>query len=296
MDLVRGLNVGVPLTNLDKFLYEEANLRKAEVLAYYACISPAMIPHVKDRPLTLVRCPNGHEAQCFFQKHAKLGVPDVVRRISIGGENEPYLVADRMEALVALAQLGVLEFHTWPCHASHVERPDQLIFDLDPSEELAWSAIVDAARELRERLRALGLESFVKTTGGKGLHVVAPVLRELDWDSHKAVARAVADAMAADSPQRYLTSIRKDLRKGRIFIDYLRNGRGATAVAPYSTRARAGAPVATPLDWAELDSLEPPYFNVATVLARIGQSDPWTEYQRVRQRVKIPARSRRSSA
>jgi len=293
LQLVQGLNLGIKFSNLEKVLYPEQNLRKAELIAYYASIASVMLPHVQDRPLTLVRCPNGR-GKCFFQKHANEGVPDFVRRVPIAEADEKfedYLVVDDPRGLVSLAQLGVLEVHTWPCHAAQVERPDQFVFDLDPGEGLAWSAVTAATLELRDRLQALGLESFVKTTGGKGLHVVLPVRPQLDWDTHKAFASALSDAMARDSPRKYLTSMRKDQRKGRVFLDYLRNGRGATAVAPYSTRAREGATVATPLSWDELEAKTQPSFNVGSVLGRLSQPDPWREYSKLKQTISAKALS-----
>ncbi len=282
--LVGSLNVGVEFTNLDKVLYAEQNLRKAELIAYYASVAGAMLPHIKGRPLTLVRCPDGRRKKCFYQKHAAAGVPSVLRRVSIAERDKTgtYLAVSDLAGLLALPQMGALEVHTWPCHADAVERPDQLVFDLDPGPDLPFTRVIDAARELRERLAELGLESFVKATGGKGLHVVLPVKRRLDWDTHKAFAFALADAMARESPKKYLTNMRKDLRVGRVFLDYLRNARGATAIAPYSTRAREGATVATPLSWDELGSeFDPRQFNVRTVLSRVNGVDPWRDYKKL---------------
>jgi len=285
LNLVKSLNVGVSFTNLDKLLYPEVHLRKAELIAYFASVAGLMLPHVEGRPLTLVRCPHGRQAKCFYQKHANTGVPPAVRRVTLkerGDKLEPYLAIDDMAGLLALPQLGALEIHTWGCHADDVERPDQFVFDLDPAEDLAFNAVIDAARELRERLRELGLTSLVKTTGGKGLHVVVPVKPRLDWDAHKAFALAVVEAMARESPRRYLTRARKDLRRGRVYLDYLRNSRGATAIAPYSTRAREGATVATPLSWDELGAgFDPRAFDVGALLRRVNQADPWGDYAKL---------------
>ncbi|MFT3925403.1 MAG: non-homologous end-joining DNA ligase [Myxococcales bacterium] len=296
IELVRNLAVGVEFSNLQKVLYPERNLRKAELIAYFASVAGLMLPHVQGRPLTLVRCPNGRAAKCFYQKHANSGVPHVLRRVQIPERNqklEPYLALDDVAGLLALPQLGALEVHTWPCHADKVEQPDQFVFDLDPAEGLPFRAVVDAALELRQRLVELGLVSFVKTTGGKGLHVVLPVKRQLDWELHKAFALAVAEAMAQDSPKKYLTNVRKDLRRGRVYLDYLRNGRGATAIAPYSTRAREGATVATPLSWDELEpELDPKRFHVGSVLSRIGEVDPWRDYAKLRGQT-VTAKARR---
>jgi bifunctional non-homologous end joining protein LigD len=247
-----------------------------------------MLPHVGRRPLTLVRCPEGRQKHCFFQKHPRQGLPEVVRRIPIREERKTadYLYVSDLAGLLALVQNGVLEIHTWGCHIDRVERPDQLVFDLDPDEALPFSATSDAAFELRERLHALGLTSFLKTTGGKGLHVVVPLLRRHTWDEHKAFARGFVEQMARETPALFVTEAKKSLRKGRVFLDYLRNGRGATAVAPYSPRAREGAPVATPLTWEELEKAKArPSFDVSSVLERLStlKQDPWHDYGSVKQ-------------
>jgi bifunctional non-homologous end joining protein LigD len=295
-ELVRALPVDFELTHLDKLLYPEQGIRKAELLAYYAVVAEWMLPHVANRPLTLVRCPDGRHRQCFFQKHARPGVPAAVGRIEIeeeGGKRETYMRVDDLPGLVALGQLGVLEVHTWVCHADAVERPDQLVFDVDPDTSLAWERVVEAALDVRRRMRALGLESFTKTTGGKGLHVVAPVTRRLSWDDHKGFARALAERMATEHPELYTANARKAERKGRIFLDALRNGRGATAVAAYSPRAREGAPVATPVTWKELEAgIRPRDFTVFTIPQRLSQlhADPWAGYANLRQAITAAAR------
>jgi bifunctional non-homologous end joining protein LigD len=295
LSLVKQLPVQFPLTNLTKVLYPEPQVRKADLIAYLVAISDWMLPHLGDRPLTLVRCPNGPREHCFFQKHAKDTVPPVVKRVAISeekGEQDYMRVNDPM-GLVALAQLGALELHSWQCHADDVEAPDRLVFDLDPDEKLGWDAVRDAALDVRARLEKLGLESFVMTTGGKGLHVVAPVQRRLSWDEHKAFSKAFAEQMARAEPQRYVSNIRKDLRKGRIFVDYLRNGRGATSISPYSPRARSHASVATPLTWEELEAgVDPASFTIKTVIGRVHQleGDPWDGYFELKQSVVASAR------
>jgi bifunctional non-homologous end joining protein LigD len=300
-DLVRALPVGFPLTNLDKVLYPELGLRKAELIAYYASMADRMLPHLADRPLTLVRCPEGRHNPCFFQKHAVKGVPEVVRRIEIAEDRGAgtYMLVDDLAGLVALAQLGTLEVHTWACHADKVERPDQLIFDIDPDVGLAWDRVVEAALDVRGRLSELGLQSFVKTTGGKGLHVVAPVRRRLDWEAHKEFAHALVERMAADHPDRYTTNARKTQREGRLFLDYLRNARGATAVAPYSPRAREGATVAMPLTWQELErGIDPRDFTVFTAGKWLDERgrDPWAGYGDLRQAISARAVRKLSGA
>jgi bifunctional non-homologous end joining protein LigD len=293
--LVKQLPVQFPLTNLNKQIYPEAGVRKADLIAYLVAISDWMLPHLGDRPLTLVRCPDGPEENCFFQKHAKQSVPPVVKRVAISeakGEQDYMRVTDPF-GLVALAQMGALELHTWQSHADDVEAPDRLVFDLDPDEKLGWDAVREAAVDVRDRLSMLGLTSFVMTTGGKGLHVVAPVRRKLTWDQHKAFSKAFAEQLARAEPRRFVSSIRKDLRKGRIFVDYLRNGRGATSIAPYSPRARSHASVATPLTWQELErGVGPASFTIKTVIGRVHEleGDPWDGYFELRQSIVASAR------
>ncbi|MET0287463.1 MAG: non-homologous end-joining DNA ligase, partial [Polyangiales bacterium] len=293
IDLVKQLPVKVKFTNLDKLLYPEG-FRKADLVAYYAAVSSRLMPHVADRPLTIVRYPEGRAGHSFFQKHANQSTPAAVKRVPVteDGKTEQYLAIDDLDGLLALPQLGVLELHTWVAHDP--ERPDQFVFDLDPDESLPWDAVVQAALHMRDALAALELTSFVKTTGGKGLHVVLPITPKHDWDTHRAFAKGVSESLAKAHPKLYLTNMRKDLRKGKLFLDYLRNGRGATAIAPYSTRAREGATVATPLSWQELErGVNPKDFNIRTLMKRIdAPEDPWAAYARTKQ--SLGAKQRRA--
>jgi bifunctional non-homologous end joining protein LigD len=274
---------GVRLSNSDKLLYAGQGISKSDLAEYYLAIAPRMLPHVALRPITLVRCPTGRQRACFFQRHAGAGIPRQIEQMKVPGFDKPYLFIRDAPGLVALVQIGTLEIHPWGVSAAAPDRPDRLIFDLDPDEGLGFGAVIAAAREVRDRLAAYGLESFVKTTGGKGLHVVAPILPKADWKTAKAFAKRLSDEMAADAPDRYLTRISKAERAGRLFIDYLRNDATATAVAPYSTRAREGAPVAMPIAWEELvDGLDPAAFTVRTAAARAAQrSDPWADLPRL---------------
>jgi bifunctional non-homologous end joining protein LigD len=286
---LRALPLGFSLTNLEKMLYPDAGVRKLHLLAYYASIAEILLPHTSGRPLSLVRCPGGASAKCFYQKHATEGFPEVVGRVSIveGGRPQPYMMIEDLAGLVALGQMGVLEIHSWMCHADDVEKPDEIVLDIDPDTDLPFAEVVETAQLLHAKLDALGLTSFVKTTGGKGLHVALPVGRRLDWETHKEFARALVTQVAEEHPGRFVTTVRKDRRKGKLFLDYLRNGRGATAVVPYSPRARPGAPVATPLAWDELTpSLDPKRFTLATVLERVAsRPDPWSGFASVRQSI-----------
>jgi bifunctional non-homologous end joining protein LigD len=274
----------IRLTHPNKVLDPLTNLTKQQLADYYWAVAPLMLPHVAFRPLSLVRCPEGSSAQCFFQKHVNHMLPKGIGGIPIAdkeGKVEPYITLNsehsNREALAGLAQMGVLEVHPWGSRNEDVEHPDRLIFDLDPDESLAWPTVTEAADDVRARLKKLGLTSFLKTTGGKGLHVVIPIKPTLDWPTAKEFAHRFVLSMEKSNPQLYLTKMTKSARAGRIYLDYLRNERGATAVAPYSPRARAGCAVSMPLSWSELHSSERPTFNVAEFAdwqARL-KKDPW---------------------
>lgn len=285
---------GIHLTHPDRVLYPEQGLTKLDLAEYYQAVGDWILPHLEHRPLSLVRCPQGSEKGCFYQKHLREGLPDAVHSIDIeekDGGREPYPMVDSVAGLVALVQIGVLELHGWGALASDVDKPDRLVFDLDPDPSVPWKGVVEAARLLRQRLVELGLQSFVQTTGGKGLHVVAPLARRRDWDEVKPFARALAESLVAEAPELYLSKASKAARKGKMFIDWLRNGRGATAIVPYSTRARKGATVATPLAWEELDRAKPAAFNVETVPARLAslKHDPWDGFWKLRQTLRADA-------
>lgn len=279
---------GVRLSNPDKVLYPEQGITKSELADYYLAVADHMLPHVGNRPITMVRCPTGQEKKCFYQRHAGSGVLEQLHEVKVPGFDDPYLYINDAAGLVAMVQMGVLEMHPWGVTIERPDKPDRVIFDLDPDEGLGFGDVVRATLEVRERLQALGLVSFVKTTGGKGLHVVVPIEAVGDWRSAKAFAKSFSEQMAADAPDRYLTKISKAERVGRIFIDYLRNDPTSTAVGPYSTRSRPGAPVATPLDWSEVDdNLQPAKFNLKTVPERLRslKKDPWADIDRVKQRL-----------
>ncbi len=279
---------GIRLTHPDRVLYPEQGLTKADIAKYILAVSRWMLPHLARRPLNLVRCPQGEDGVCFYQKHFDAGLPDGVHGVSIEEKEarQTYATVDDLRGLIALVQIGVLEFHPWGSTIDRLEQPDRLIFDLDPDPALPWSDVTAAALELRDLLSSLDLVSFLKTTGGKGLHLVSPIRPGLDWERVKSVAHAIAKRLADGAPQRYTIALAKNSRRRRIFIDYLRNSRGQTAVAPYSPRAREGAPVATPLAWAELEAgARPQSFTVATLPKRLarGFKDPWAKMAALRQ-------------
>jgi bifunctional non-homologous end joining protein LigD len=278
---------GVRLSNPDKVLYPEQGITKSELAEYYVAVADRMLPHVANRPVTMVRCPTGSEKKCFYQRHAGSGVLPQLHEVTVPGFDEPYLYIQDLPGLIAMVQMGTLEVHPWGVTVERPDMPDRIIFDLDPDEGLGFQDVIQAALEVRERLSRLGLESFVKTTGGKGLHVVLPIEPVTAWPAAKAFAKSLSEEMAADAPERYLTKISKAERAGRIFIDYLRNDPTSTAVGPYSTRSRPGAPVAMSIEWDELNGpLDPSAFTVRTAPTRIAKvRDPWKGIEEVRQRL-----------
>ncbi len=281
----------VAITNPDRVMYPDMGLTKLEMARYYEDIAPWMLPHVARRPLTIVRCPEGHTKQCFFQKHAVDQFPDAILRVPIkedNGQTGTYLAIDSTAGLLSLVQLGVLEFHVWGSHLETVEHPDQIVFDFDPDPELPFSRVIEGARLMHDLLEGLGLRSFVKTTGGKGLHVVAPLQPTRTWDEVKPFTKALAESLQTLDPSRYLVNMSLKKRTGRIYVDYLRNGRGATYVTAYSTRRRPGAPVSAPLRWDELTPrLRADRYTAANMRRRLAglDDDPWAGYADVSQSI-----------
>jgi bifunctional non-homologous end joining protein LigD len=283
---------GVRLTHPDRVLYPEQGITKRDLALFYESIADWILPDLAGRPTTLVRCPEGAHEKCFYQKHTGYWAPETLRRVKIREAKKigEYLVVDDLPGLIGLVQIGILEIHTWNSIADRLEQPDRLVFDLDPDPSVPWERVLDAARRVRARLEELGLASFVKTTGGKGLHVVMPFRPGPGWDEAASFAEAVATDLAAEEPRAYTAQMSKALRKGKIFIDYIRNYRGATSVAAYSTRARAGAPVSVPLRWDELGpDLRNDTCTVANVKARLLalKGDPWAKYWTTKQ--ELPA-------
>lgn len=274
----------VAITHPDRVLWTDAGITKLELAQYYAAIAPKLLVHAGRRPISLVRCPKGPDGKCFFQRHASEGMSSRVEAIKVAGhgEGKPYIFVQDAESLVFLVQMGTIEIHAWNSTVDNVKKPDRLIFDLDPGPDVAWNAVKRAAIAVRDNLKKVGLTSFLKTTGGKGLHIVVPFTLGPTWLAAKRFARSFAEAMERSEPDHFTINSRKNVRIGRIFIDYLRNDETASAVAAYSVRARPGAPVSMPLDWKDLAGLKAGNtFTIADALSR--RSSPWARMNATRQ-------------
>ena len=285
---------GVELTHPDRVYYPDEGITKRELAEYYVACAERMLPHVAGRPLSLVRCPDGIEGEHFFQKHLGPYAPKALRAIKIKEKTavRGYGVVDDAAGLVAITQIGGLEIHVWDSREDRVEKPDQLVFDFDPAPDVKWPRVIASADELRDFLRELGLESFVKTSGGKGLYLVVPIARRLEWPEIYAFCRHVALAVERAAPDRYVATMSKKARTGKIFIDYQRNQRGATAVAAYSTRAKPVAPISMPISWRELPGLKSAtQFKLRDVIKRLTaeRADPWAGFFDVRQSISAKA-------
>lgn len=276
--------VGVRISHPERIIFADTTLRKIDLARYYAAVDAWIMPHLKGRPLSLVRCPQGAEKTCFFQKHVP-EAPEHTHQVSIAQKGEPeekLVVVDRIGGAVGLVQLGAIEFHTWGAREPKIEQPDRITFDLDPDPDLPWKTVLESATLTRALVEQIGLKCFVKTTGGKGLHLVVPIRGTRSWDEVKAFAKGVAEHMESVMPERFVANMAKARRRGKVFVDYLRNGREATAIAAFSARARAGAPVSMTMAWDELDAAQDvreDYFNIVNVPQILAdREDPWADY------------------
>lgn len=271
---------GVRISHPDRVVFPEAGITKVELARYFAHVAPVMLPHVTGRPLALVRCPAGVAKECFFQKHWTRTRPSSIDTVAIkqsDGKKHPHVVVHDVEGLVTLVQWGVMEIHPWGSRADDPERPDRIIFDLDPGPGVTWREVAEGARGLYALLEELGLSSWLKTSGGKGLHVVVPIARRATWNDVSGFARAVAEHMQAALPDHFVSKASKAARQGVIFIDWLRNTRGATAIAPWSTRAREHAGVSVPIAWSRLGKIRSgDQFTLKSVLATRSR-DEWSD-------------------
>jgi len=271
---------GVRITNPDKVIFADLAITKGDILRYYAQAAKRMLPYVSYRVLSIVRCPKGISQACFYKKHPGPGGKGVVTIPVAGsdGEQADYFYIEDITGLIYEAQMGTLEFHIWGSRVSELERPDMMVFDLDPDEGMGLDMVRQGVRDTRDILTELSLKSYLKTSGGKGYHVVVPLKPAVPWAEFYDFARRVAEAMEQRWPDRYTSNVRKARRKGKIFIDWIRNGRGATSIAPYSLRAREGAKVSMPITWDELDTVAPGSVNMAEALRRISGQDPWHDF------------------
>jgi bifunctional non-homologous end joining protein LigD len=289
---------GVPISHPDRVVYPDANVTKLDLARFYERVGEWMLPHLAGRPLTFVRCPAGIGGACFFMKHGGGWTPEGVREAAIREKTKVgrYLVVDSLRAIITLVQANVIEWHTWNATVDRVDVPDRIVFDLDPGPRVPWRSVMDAARLTREALQSLGLQSFVKTTGGKGLHVVVPLRPSADWQAVLGFARDVAAAIVRFDPRSYTTTFAKAGREDKILIDVMRNNRLNTSVAAFSTRARPGAPVSTPLAWDELNGRlrSSGQFTVRNLERRLRslRRDPWAAYWKSRQRLPADATRR----
>lgn len=279
----------IKITSPDKIIFKQPNIKKIDIVLYYNFIAKFMLPFVKNRLMTVVRCPQGINSACFYKKHPKVDREEIksVKIKNSQNETEEYFYLETVSGIVFEAQMDTLEFHPWGTHIKNLEKPDMMIFDFDPGKNLEIEKLRQGVKDLKSILDELKLKSYLKTSGGKGYHVVIPFKPSADWQTFNDFAKNIALVMEQKWPEKYTSNMRKDKRKGKIFIDWLRNGKGATAVAPYSLRARKNAPISMPIYWEELDTVTPNQFTISNFYERILQN-PWKNFLKVKQELKMP--------
>jgi bifunctional non-homologous end joining protein LigD len=278
----------VTISSPDKAMYEEPLITKKDVAEYYSQAAERMLPYMGNRILSVIRCPNGISGERFFKKHPRPGAKGIIKMPikENDGEIKDYFYIDNAYGLISEVQMNTVEFHTWGSPVSQLELPDTMVFDLDPGEGLSIDRVREGVRDLKKVLDELSLVSYLKTSGGKGYHIVIPLKPSAGWDAFSGFAKRVAEAMQQRWPNRYTSNMRKEHREGKIFIDWVRNSRGSTSIAPYSLRARKGAPVSMPITWQQLDAIAPDEINLSKAAEMIGQEDPWMDYFNIKQRIK----------
>jgi bifunctional non-homologous end joining protein LigD len=281
---------GITITHPEKIFFPDAKVTKLQLAQYYAAVSSRMLPYIKNRPLNILRCPNGIQQQCFLQRHLSEKSPPALKKIKmrINQENFIGFTVENQAGLISLVQLGSVEIHCWGETYPRIGFPDQIVFDLDPPEKINWTALVNTAKLLRKVLADFKLKSFVKTTGGKGLHVVVPIKPIYSWEQIHAFSKALAETLVKMQPDKLIATATKSKRQNKIFIDYLRNSQVASAVAPYAVRARKGAPVAMPLAWAELSKISAAnHFTVKNCAKQLAKKDPWQDFFKLEQTLSV---------
>ncbi len=279
----------VVLSSPNKILYPDDGVTKLDYARYLLAVGPRLLAHVQRRLISLVRCPDGQAGECFFQRHTLRGFTSEVKQFERADKSEPFLYIENMAGLIGLAQMNVLEIHIWGSHIDSLEKPDRMVFDLDPADNVSFATVKEGALRVREVLLALGLKSFPLLSGGKGIHVVVPLMPTLGWDTIKEFSGAVAARMAADQPERYVDTMTKSKRQEKIFIDFFRNDRSATAIAPYSARARVGASVAWPIGWDHLPKFKTANQVTIKNYAKYLTGEPWKGAASLKQQIKPAA-------
>jgi bifunctional non-homologous end joining protein LigD len=291
---------GVRVSHPDRVIDKSTGTRKIDLVQYYESVADWMLPHLQDRPVSLVRAPEDIGGELFFQKHSqKLSIPNVTQHPGLDAGHPPLITVETLKALVGAAQMGTVEFHTWNAVASNIEKPDRMVFDLDPDAALGWERMIEAAQLTRSLLDELGLKSFCKTSGGKGLHVVVPLAKQAGWDEVKDFSQAVAQHMATTLPKQFSAKMGAQNRKQKIFVDYLRNNRGSSTVAAFSARARPGLGVSVPLSWDEVAATTGgDQWTIANLHERLADlaRDPWADYAKTRQRITAAMKKRLDEA